>query len=113
MMNRKKPPTNAGAVTGPLIIPRGLRIKHVAQYIGATNWRVEEMLRNRELRFFWVGKAKVVDRQDVDAWIEAQKQLEEMKKAPALTDAEAQAFFEGMEQDEDGNIILRFGSEED
>ncbi len=97
----------------PLIIPRGLRIKHVAQYIGATNWRVEEMLRKGELHFFWVGKAKVVDREDVDAWIEAQKQLEELRKIPALTDAQAQAFFEGVEKDEGGNIILRFGSEED
>jgi excisionase family DNA binding protein len=87
--------------------------KHVAQYIGATSWRVEEMLRKGELRFFWVGKAKVVDREDVDAWIDSQKELVELKKMPALTDAEAQAFFEGVEKDEDGNIILRFGSEED
>ena len=43
---------NTNTVSGPLIIPRGLRIKHVAQYIGATNWRVEEMLRNGELRSF-------------------------------------------------------------
>lgn len=71
------------------------------------------MLRNGELRFFCVGKAKVVDRQDVDAWIEAQKELEQLKKTPALTDAHAQAFFEGVEKDQDGNIILRFGSEED
>jgi hypothetical protein len=27
-----------------------------------------------------VGKAKVVDRQDVDAWIEAQKKLEQLRK---------------------------------
>jgi hypothetical protein len=60
-----------------------------------------------------VGKAKVVDRQDVDAWIEAQKQLEELRKTPALSDAEAQAFFEGVERDEDGNYIVHFGSEED
>jgi hypothetical protein len=60
-----------------------------------------------KLRFFWVGKAKVVDREDVDAWIEAQKQLEELRKTPALTDAQAQAFFEGVEKDEDGNIIVR------
>jgi excisionase family DNA binding protein len=108
-----KKPKNTDAVSGPLIIPRGLRIKHVAQYVGATNWRVEEMLRKGELRFFWVGKAKVVDREDVDAWIEAQKELEEMKKVPVLTDAQAQAFFEGVQKDEVGNIILRFGSEED
>ncbi len=49
----------------------------------------------------------------VDAWVESQKELVELKKMPALTDAEAQAFFEGVEKDEDGNIILRFGSEED
>lgn len=79
---------------------------------GATNWRVEEMLRNGELRFFWVGKARVVDRQDVGAWIEAQEELEQLKKTPSLTDAVAQAFFEGVEKDEDGNIIVRFGSED-
>jgi hypothetical protein len=71
------------------------------------------MLRKGELRFFWVGKAKVLDREHVDVWIEAQKQLEELKKIPALTDAEAQAFFEGVQRDEDGNYILHFGSEED
>lgn len=104
---------NTNTVSGPLIIPRCLRIKHVAQYyICATNWRVEEMLRNGEVRFFWVGKAKVVDRQDVDGWIEAQKELEQLKKTPSLTDAVAQPFFEGVEKDEDGNIIVRFGPEE-
>lgn len=60
-----------------------------------------------------LGGQAIVDRQDVDAWIEAQKELEELKKAPALTDGQAQAFFEGVEKEEDGNIIVCFGSEED
>jgi hypothetical protein len=32
---------------------------------------------------------------------------------PILTAEQAQAFFEGLEKDEDGNIILHFSSEED
>lgn len=47
-----------------------------------------------------------MDRQGVDAWIEAQKELEELKKTPSLTDAEAQGFFEGVEKGEDRNIIV-------
>lgn len=30
-----------------------------------------------------------------------------------MTDAEVQAFFQNVEKDEEGNVVLRFGSEED
>lgn len=43
----------------------------------------------------------------MEAWIEAQKQLEELKKTPSLSYAKAQAFLNGMEKDEDGNYIVR------
>jgi len=91
------------------IIPRLLRIQDEARYLSATTWFVEELIRNKKIRFHILGKRRVVDINDLNDWIE------ELKKPQpqVLTDEEAQAFFDGCEKDEDGNYILRiFGSEE-
>lgn len=109
----KKPVRQTDSVpTGSLpttIIPRLLRIQDVARYLSATNWFVEELLRNGKLRFVVAGKRKVVDVKDVDEWIEAQKKHEEPAKL--LTDEEAQEFFRGVEKDEDGNYIVKISLE--
>jgi len=53
--------------------PRLLRIPQAAQYIGGTNWFVEELCRNRRIAFLTVGKYRVIDIRELDRWIEAQQ----------------------------------------
>jgi excisionase family DNA binding protein len=55
------------------VVPRLLRIPEAAHYIGATNWFVEELVREKKIVFLVVGKYRVIDIRDLDAWIEAQK----------------------------------------
>ena len=100
-MNQKSP-----------IIPRLLRIQDVARYLSATTWFVEELIRNKKIRFHVLGKRRVIDINDLNDWIE------ELKKAPqepprVLTDEEAQAFFQGLERDDDGNYVVRIIGSED
>jgi hypothetical protein len=57
----------------PTVSPRLLRIPLAAQYIGATNWFVEELCRNRQIAYLTVGKYRVIDIRELDRWIEAQQ----------------------------------------
>lgn len=50
---------------------RGLTIPELAQYLGMTNWAAEEALREGKIRFKWMGKRKVVDRRDADAYFDS------------------------------------------
>lgn len=43
-------------------------IPKLAQYLGFTNWRTEELLREGKIKFKWVGKKKMVHKRDADAW---------------------------------------------
>jgi excisionase family DNA binding protein len=72
--SRKRDEQSAITGTGiPTITPRVLRIAEAAKYIGATNWRMETLLREKKIRSFIQGKRRVVDIKDLDAWIEAEK----------------------------------------
>jgi excisionase family DNA binding protein len=57
------------------VVPRLLRIPDAAHYIGGTNWFVEELIRGNKIRFLTVGKYRVIDTVDLDAWIERQKSI--------------------------------------
>jgi hypothetical protein len=57
-----------------ILAPRRLRIPDAAKYIAATNWFMEQLLREGEVPFQWSGKYKVVDVRDLDAWVDRQKQ---------------------------------------
>jgi hypothetical protein len=59
--------------TKPIVFPRLLRIPLAAQYIGGTNWFVEELCRNRQIAYLTVGKYRVIDVRELDRWIEAQQ----------------------------------------
>jgi excisionase family DNA binding protein len=68
-------PTNQPEVhfpVKPVVSPRLLRIAQAAQYIGATNWFVEELCRKKQIPFLTVGKYRVIDIRALDRWIEAQ-----------------------------------------
>jgi excisionase family DNA binding protein len=55
------------------VVPRLFRVPQAAQYLGATNWFVEEQFRNGRIPFLTIGKYRVVDVRDLDAWIDAEK----------------------------------------
>ena len=55
------------------ITPRLLRIPQAAEYIGGTNWFVEELCRNRRIAYLTVGKYRCIDVKELDRWIEAQQ----------------------------------------
>jgi excisionase family DNA binding protein len=58
------------------IVPRLLRIPEAALYVGGTNWFIEELVRNGKLPFLIVGKYRVIDIRDLDAWIDAEKKAQ-------------------------------------
>ena len=67
----------AASVPGRSAIqPRLLRIPEAAAYLGATNWFVEELVRANAIPFLTVGKYRVIDICDLDAWIEKEKQVQ-------------------------------------
>ena len=92
-----------------LINPRMLTIPMIAKYLSATNWFVEELIRNRQLPAQKYGKSWVVDRYDVNKWIakekESEKFKEALKNARIMTDEEAQQFFDGVAKDEEGDFL--------
>jgi excisionase family DNA binding protein len=49
-----------------------LRIPQAAEYIGATNWFIEELVRNGEIPFRDYGKYRTLDADDLDAWVQRQ-----------------------------------------
>ena len=95
-----------------LIIPRLLRIQDVARYLSATTWFVEELIRNKKIRFMVLGKRRVVDVSDLNDWIEEQKKGPQ-EPPRVLSDEEAQAFFQGLERDDNGNYVVRIIGSED
>jgi len=55
--------------------PRLLRITQAAQYLSVTNWFMETLLRENEIPSLMLGKRKVVDVRDLDAWVDKQKSV--------------------------------------
>ena len=98
------------------IIPRLLRVEDVARYINATTWFVEELIRNNQIRFLILGKRRVIDVHDLDAWIEEQKikqeaarkqEEEDRKNGVVRMEARVASFsMEGVGRDADGSYTV-------
>lgn len=56
-----------------VLIPRLLRIQDAARYLSATTWFVETLIREKRIPSLIVGKRRVLDVRDLDAWIETEK----------------------------------------
>jgi excisionase family DNA binding protein len=52
---------------------RYLRIAEAAEYLGATPWFVRTLIWTKAIPFIPMGKRHVLDRQDLDAYIENAK----------------------------------------
>jgi len=53
-----------------LVIPRLLRIPDAAKYLSATTWQIETLLRENVIPSFVLGKRRVVDRLELDRYVE-------------------------------------------
>src|SRR5260370_31775970 len=58
------------APASPLVVPRLLRIADAAKYLSATTWQVETLLREKTIPSFVLGKRRVIDRLELDRYVE-------------------------------------------
>ena len=65
----KKPIAPVVAISGP----RLLSAKDAATYLGAHLWAIRQMVRNRELPYVQIGRKHLIDRSDLDRFIEKNK----------------------------------------
>jgi excisionase family DNA binding protein len=65
----KKPVVPVVAINGP----RLLSLKDAAVYLGARLWAVRQMVRNRELPYVQIGRKYLIDRLDLDRFVERNK----------------------------------------
>jgi excisionase family DNA binding protein len=80
---------------GPLsaiIVPRLMRIQDAAQYLGATTWQVETLLREKAIPSFVLGKRRVVDRLELDRYVERRNALARTE-TPDTTEHHSLAYF--------------------
>jgi excisionase family DNA binding protein len=73
-------PKSHNASPPPLISRHALRIPQAAQFVGGTPWLIEELIRNGEIPFRVIGKYRVLDADDLDAWLQAQPKRRIMNK---------------------------------
>jgi len=65
----KKPVATPVAISGP----RLLSLKDAAVYLGAHLWAVRQMVRGRELPYVQIGRKHLIDKVDLDKFIETNK----------------------------------------
>jgi excisionase family DNA binding protein len=77
------------------VVPRLLRIQDAAKYLSATTWQVETLLREKTIPSFVLGKRRVIDRLELDRYVErrnaeAKAAADKASRAPeAITRAAA------------------------
>ena len=60
-----------GSASRPVfVVPRLLRIQDAAKYLSATTWQIETLLREKKILSFVLGKRRVVDRLELDRYVE-------------------------------------------
>jgi len=55
--------------------PRLFCIKDAAQYLGTTPWAIRSLIWSGKLKHIRLGKRFLIDRRDLDAFIETQKEV--------------------------------------
>ena len=57
----------------PIAGPRLLSLKDSATYLGAHLWAIRQMVRNQELPYVQIGRKFLIDRIDLDRFVERNK----------------------------------------
>jgi excisionase family DNA binding protein len=58
-----------------IVVPRLMRIQDAAKYLSATTWQIETLLREKVIPSFVLGKRRVVDRLELDRYVERRNAL--------------------------------------
>ena len=53
-----------------VVPPRLMRIQDAAKYLSATTWQIETLLRENKIPSFVLGKRRVIDRLELDRYVE-------------------------------------------
>jgi excisionase family DNA binding protein len=121
----KTNPTLGPKPSSAPIEPQTLRIPEAAIYVGCTNFFMEELLRNDEIKWVQMGDHKAVYKEDLDEWLLQFKRSKLHERAverwkvehpgealpkTIFTDEMAQEFFKGAERDGNGTLL---GNDED
>jgi hypothetical protein len=62
-------PQGSGSLPA-FVVPRLLRMQDAARYLSATTWQVETPLREKTNPSFVLGKRRVIDRLELDRYVE-------------------------------------------
>ena len=73
-VNRGSPEGTVDRRTNVLPAPRLLDYKAAGAYLSLSYWSLRELVLNGEIPCVRFGKKILIDRQDLDAWIEANKE---------------------------------------
>jgi len=64
-----------------IVVPRLMRIQDAAKYLSATTWQVETLLREKVIPSFVPGKRRVVDRLELDRYVERRNAMARTESA--------------------------------
>jgi excisionase family DNA binding protein len=64
-----------------IVVPRLMRIQDAAKYLSATTWQVETLLREKVIPSFVLGKRRVVDRLELDRYVERRNSMARTESA--------------------------------
>jgi len=58
-----------------IVVPRLMGIQDAAKYLSATTWQIETLVREKVIPSFVLGKRRVVDRLELDRYVERRNAL--------------------------------------
>src|SRR2546422_10521743 len=64
-----------------IVVPRLMRIQDAGKYLSATTWQVETLLREKIIPSFVLGKRRVVDRLELDRYVERRNAIARTESA--------------------------------
>src|SRR5438445_11141583 len=71
-----------GSASRPaFVVPRLIRVQDAAKYLSATTWQVETLLREKIIPSFVLGKRRVVDRLELDRYVESRNAIARTESA--------------------------------
>ena len=82
-------PEGSGSLPA-FVVPRLLRIQDAARYLSATTWQVETLLREKTIPSFVLGKRRVIDRLELDRYVERRNAE---AKTPPETDEDDKSMY--------------------
>jgi excisionase family DNA binding protein len=57
------------------VVPRLLRLKQAAEYLGCTLWYIRTLIWSRRIPFLTLGKRHLIDRADLDKFVDAAREV--------------------------------------